>query len=525
MNILIIDDDDTTIALLNRILEKEGFQVCQAQNGMNALERIQISRPDLIISDIVMPELDGFRLFGMLQESSATSDIPFIFLSAKDDPVDQLRGLRMGANEYLVKPFKASDVLNTVDKVLEKAARSRGLKADMDIGGKLALISLIDVIQLIEANEKTGELAVTSPYGEKIGSVFLSNGQVIDAVTKQLEGEEAFFELASRSDGFFDFSIREITPADKIKKETIALALEASRLNDEAAELRYWAGDMEKTLSVGTVNLPGHLSERFPEETLNRIMHLIEAGKTVREILGNAGISSTRAAGILAGLINCGAVVESKKTNGETANAATMNPGVYKQEALVKGSLVKLLRRMENKSFTGAINIYGRSQPAAIYVEQGRIVNAVHGKTCGKKAFFRILAERGGTVKAADQSVKTQNESEPLINRSLDRSLDRSLNESLGESLNELINRAEEELAWKKNLPAVFYRKQVIFNDGGEKGLDIPRNDTARNNLLQAVGYNCAMQDILEASPLPDLETWQLVKDWHEAGILHFSDI
>jgi len=521
MNILIIDDDDTTTTLLSRILEKEGFQVCQAQNGRNALERIQLSRPDLIISDIMMPELDGFSLFGMLQESSSTSDIPFIFLSAKDDPVDQLKGLRMGANEYLVKPFKASDVLNAVDKVLEKAARSKGLKADMDIGGKLALISLIDVIQLIESNEKTGELAVTSPSGEKTGSVFLSNGRVIDAVTKQLEGEEAFFELASRSDGFFNFSIREITPADKIKKETIALVLEASRLNDEASELGHLAGDMEATLFVDAVNLPEDLTGRFPEETLNRMMRLIESGKTVREILENAGISSTRAAGILAGLINCGAVVEPKKTDGETANAANMNPGPDEQKTLVKGSLVKLLRRMESKSFTGAINIYGRSQPAAIYIEQGRIINAMHGKTFGKKAFFRILAERGGTVKAADQSMKTQNGANP----STSGPLNESLNEALDVSLDVLIKKAEAELYWKKNLPADFYRKHVALSDEGEKSLDLPQKDAVRNNLLQTLGHNCSLLDIMETSPLPDMETWQLLKDWQEAGILHFSDM
>ncbi|MCF8096117.1 MAG: response regulator, partial [Desulfobacteraceae bacterium] len=238
MKIMIVDDDNTTIFFLERILYRRGFEIVRAENGKVALERIQLEFPDIIISDIMMPELDGFEFYSTLRRSKATADIPFIFLSKKDDPSDQLKGLRMGADEYLVKPFSAGDILGTVDRVLEKSWKIKELKEEVDIAGNLAQIGLGEVVQLIEMSETCGELIVISPCREVLGTVYLKQGRVVDAVSGSLEGAEAFYVLAANTEGGFKFYTHDVSREDKINLQNINLLMEATRLSDESKALQ-----------------------------------------------------------------------------------------------------------------------------------------------------------------------------------------------------------------------------------------------------------------------------------------------
>lgn len=312
LKVIIIDDDPVTLSFLDRILQKRGFHTWQAQNGKAALDKIRSIQPDLIISDIVMPLLDGFELFKTLRESPATADIPFIFLSVKADPVDQLKGLRLGADEYLVKPCKSADILEAIDRILEKSARNKGAKNNGDIQGNLAQIGLIEVIQMIEFNEKTGELFLLSPSHNVTGAVYVKEGEVVNAVFGNLEGEEAFYELAAQTDGFFKFYIHNTIAGSKIRLGNMALLIEASRLVDEAVAFQSLISTMDVRLSLATPDLPKHLRDRIPADVLTRIMTLIRDDKTVYEIASGAGISWPRTASVLSDLIHCSVIVEQK---------------------------------------------------------------------------------------------------------------------------------------------------------------------------------------------------------------------
>ena len=317
LKVMIIDDDPTTRSFLDRILRKQGFQIRQAQDGKEALEQLRITQPDLIISDIIMPELDGFKLFTALRESKETEEIPFIFLSVKSDPVDQLKGLRMGADEYLVKPFVAADILEAVDKVMKKTERMKGLKNDVDIVGNLSQISLIDVIQMIEFNEKSGELFLLSPTSDVTGAVYIREGQIVNAVSGSLDGEEAFYDLAAQKDGFFKFYIREAVVGDKIGQENMTLLMEASRLADEAGSLDSRLSAMNNPLVLSTPDMPDDVGERVSAEDLVRVLDLVRSGKSAAEIIAGANMSRPRAASVLADLIHCGVVAEQQTTSPE----------------------------------------------------------------------------------------------------------------------------------------------------------------------------------------------------------------
>lgn len=117
-------EDDPGVRLpLEDLLEANGYAVIAAENGRQGVELAKKEEPDLILSDIMMPEMDGYGAFEALQADPHTAVIPFIFLSAKADPVDVRAGLGLGADDYLTKPFDNRQLLEAIRRRLEKYQR------------------------------------------------------------------------------------------------------------------------------------------------------------------------------------------------------------------------------------------------------------------------------------------------------------------------------------------------------------------------------------------------------------------
>jgi two-component system LytT family response regulator len=130
--ILILEDDETVRLPLIDLLEAENYTVIAAPDGKQGVELARREKPDLIVSDIMMPEMDGYAVFEALQKDPITAVIPFIFLSAKTDPSDIRVGLGLGADDYLTKPFEQEDLLDSIQTRLNKYQRisEAALKAD-----------------------------------------------------------------------------------------------------------------------------------------------------------------------------------------------------------------------------------------------------------------------------------------------------------------------------------------------------------------------------------------------------------
>jgi DNA-binding NarL/FixJ family response regulator len=113
-SILIIEDDPSICSNMELILTMEGFDVRIASDGVTGLARICEQRPDLILSDILMPDMDGHTLLDLLKNEQDFADIPFIFVSALGERADVRRGMSAGADDYLAKPFSADELVTAV---------------------------------------------------------------------------------------------------------------------------------------------------------------------------------------------------------------------------------------------------------------------------------------------------------------------------------------------------------------------------------------------------------------------------
>lgn len=121
--ILIVDDDLTLRRILHNSLEQRGYQVVSVGSGKDALAQFNQDGPDIIVSDVSMPEMDGFEFCRQLRSQPSGKLIPFIFLSAKNELNDRVQGHTIGADNYLTKPFEMKELLANIEALIERSRR------------------------------------------------------------------------------------------------------------------------------------------------------------------------------------------------------------------------------------------------------------------------------------------------------------------------------------------------------------------------------------------------------------------
>lgn len=129
--IMVIDDEPQMRKLIRTFLEKEGYDVVEATDGVNALSLIPKVEPHLLIVDVMMPFMDGFTF---AKEIKRTSTIPLIFLSAKGEEWDKIQGLKLGGDDYVVKPFLPGELVARVESVLRRSYQHKNVEDVLTIG-------------------------------------------------------------------------------------------------------------------------------------------------------------------------------------------------------------------------------------------------------------------------------------------------------------------------------------------------------------------------------------------------------
>jgi two-component system KDP operon response regulator KdpE len=123
--ILVVDDEERMVRFIHLNLEHDGFRVIDAFTGSQALERLRTGMPDLVILDVMMPDIDGFEVLKTIREFST---VPVIMLTAKSEEEDRVRGLELGADDYVTKPFSPRELVSRVRAVLRRTEMTSGAK-------------------------------------------------------------------------------------------------------------------------------------------------------------------------------------------------------------------------------------------------------------------------------------------------------------------------------------------------------------------------------------------------------------
>lgn len=127
--ILLVDDDADALAMLRLILQRRGYEVMTAQSGMQALSSMAHELPDVVILDIMMPQMDGYQVCRRIKTDPRTAHVPVALFSAKSQPVDQMEGFRAGADDFIEKPVHPDTLIERINTLLERAAGAPQEKA------------------------------------------------------------------------------------------------------------------------------------------------------------------------------------------------------------------------------------------------------------------------------------------------------------------------------------------------------------------------------------------------------------
>ncbi len=126
MRIFLVEDDDDIAFVVREALEGEGFSVERFSRALDFFRTVEREAPDLVIVDVMLPDLEGFRIAGFLRNRPDLSRVPVIFLTARTSEEDKLRGFELGADDYITKPFSVRELIARVRAVLRRSGRERG---------------------------------------------------------------------------------------------------------------------------------------------------------------------------------------------------------------------------------------------------------------------------------------------------------------------------------------------------------------------------------------------------------------
>ncbi|MBN2385275.1 response regulator [bacterium] len=279
--VLIVDDEQFILNLITELLEAYDYQVMTAKNGRAALELLSKELPDIIVSDIMMPEMDGFTFLQKLQENSVTRHIPFLFLSAKSQVDDRVRGLQDGADDYICKPFDHDEFLARLEVRLNK--KNNLLFAETthtsEIKGDIAVFSLVDLIQMIKMRNLTGELKLDFVNEKAILRFY--EGKLSQIEYKGLPPLKAFQFLMDRRQGHFSFYSSNEQYQDEIMLDTEHFLLEAMKQYDDYQRLVSELPPLHQVWLRSTMDLKGRRMSKVAQKVLQQF----DGIKSIQDII------------------------------------------------------------------------------------------------------------------------------------------------------------------------------------------------------------------------------------------------
>ena len=283
--ILIVDDDPKLLALLKSSLQKEGYVTIETLDGEMALQQIETEHPDLILADVTMPNMDGFELCQRVRENPATDNIPFIFLTAKGELHDRVKGLNLGADDYISKPFHISEVTARIKVVLQRSAMlaQAAEEKESDLRGNLEQMGMAEVVQTLGMSRKTGGLKII--HQSRVGKMYFDQGEIIQASLGALKDEEAVYRILAWNEGYFEFDSTD-TGERTISKSHNSLLMEGFQQREELAKYQEAMPPFNAMLMLAD---PAQVNELKPVS--QKVAKLIDGHRTIREIVDSSPLN------------------------------------------------------------------------------------------------------------------------------------------------------------------------------------------------------------------------------------------
>ncbi len=285
--LLLVDADPRSVRVLEVSLKKAGYSVTTAADGEDALAKLELSTPDLVLTDTRLPKLDGYGLVRRMKDRPEWASLPVVFLTSQRAVEDKIRGLELGVEGYLTKPIFVRELLARVNLLLARrtqediASPARSGARQTRFTGSIADMAVVDLLQTFEVSRKTGVVHLKSGVHE--AHIYFRDGKVVDAELGRLRGEEAIYRSLIWNEAQFEVEFCAVPNEDVIQTSTQGILMEGMRRVDE------WGRLLEQLPSLGTAFEIDHvqLLERLNEipDELNGILRLFDGKRTLMQVV------------------------------------------------------------------------------------------------------------------------------------------------------------------------------------------------------------------------------------------------
>jgi CheY-like chemotaxis protein/Flp pilus assembly protein TadD len=317
-HILLVEKEPQNRRLLEVSLTKAGFEVDVATSMSEALAKADVQHPNLVISGTELDGSSGFDLCTEFRNRTALSGAPFVFLSEDSSVASKVRGLELGADDYLVRPVYIKDLVSRMEILMAQRQREQvhtNQSEPETMQGDLSSISLVEMMQAMAAGRKDGTARVDGT--ESRGTIWFLNGQVIDASVDNLQGESALFRMMRWDQGHFEIEFQTPERIVAIRRSIEELINEALNQTELWIQLSEQLPDLSTVCQVNFDELAQRLSE-LPDSHTALIRH-IDGEKTILEVVRSSTLSDVDALNIFnqlffEGLVNDSGISRQKVT-------------------------------------------------------------------------------------------------------------------------------------------------------------------------------------------------------------------
>ncbi len=234
--VLVVDDDTWHRERAAAVMRDSGYTVVTADNGVQALQEAMQQAPDVILSDVQMPVLDGWQLVRMLRARPTLAHIPVVFVTSLSSDEERLQGYRLGVNDYIAKPFDEDELSLRVQRVVTRSlAYPRDTTTTKALRGSLSHVSLATLLAFAEAERRTGILLLVRT--DAIATIYLSEGAPVRVdlppeADELLAGERLHY-LLGWTEGRFELADADVADDDTLGVTTSAVLLEHAKRQQE----------------------------------------------------------------------------------------------------------------------------------------------------------------------------------------------------------------------------------------------------------------------------------------------------
>jgi DNA-binding response OmpR family regulator len=285
--LLLVDADPRSVRVLEVSLKKAGYSVTTAVDGKDALAKVELSTPDLVLSDTRLPKLDGYAFVRKLKEKPEWAGIPVVFLTSQKSVEDKIRGLELGVEDYLTKPIFVRELLARVNLLLARRTQENIAQNRLSIGGRTRFsgsihdMAVVDLLQTFEVSRKSGVVHLKN--GAQEAHIFFREGKVVDADQGRLRGEEAIYRALIWNEAEFEVEFTPVKNDDIIGTSTQGILMEGMRRVDEWGRLLEQLPTLVTIFEVDHTQLLERLNE-IPDE-LNGILRLFDGKRSLMQVV------------------------------------------------------------------------------------------------------------------------------------------------------------------------------------------------------------------------------------------------